>query len=152
MPRRLPAAVPGAAEPGLSAREYAQRPAGSTRVREPTRGREAHQISQFENSTPRSGWHSVPLAEGRPRDEVRILKLAAHDARAFAAALTAVEAAAARAGIRRVAVRCQTRYADAFRHLIERGFRVRWSDLRMTQDGYPERHPEQGVLFSNWEI
>lgn len=97
-------------------------------------------------------WHSVPLAEGRPRDEVRILKLAARDARAFEAALAAVEAAAARAGIRRVAVRCQTRYADAFRRLIERGFRVRWSDLRMTQDGYPERHPDQGVLFSNWEI
>jgi GNAT superfamily N-acetyltransferase len=97
-------------------------------------------------------WHSAPLAEGRPRDEVRILKLAARDERAFDAAIAAAEAAAARAGIRRVAIRCQTRYADAFRRLIGRGYRVRWTDLRMTYEGYPERVPEQGVLFSNWEI
>ena len=97
-------------------------------------------------------WHSAPLAEGRPKDEVRILKLAARDERAFDAAIVAVEAAAARAGIRRVGVRCQTRYAEAFRRLIARGYRVRWTDLRMTQDGYPEQPPAQGVLFSNWEI
>jgi len=97
-------------------------------------------------------WHSAPLAEGRPREEVRILKLAARDERAFAAALVATEAAAARAGIRRVAVRCQTRSDVAFRHLIERGYRVRWTDLRMTFEGYPEPHPSAGVLFSNWEI
>ena len=86
-------------------------------------------------------WHSVPLAEGRPRDEVRVLKLAARDARAFEAALTAAEAAAARAGIRRVSLRCQTTYDDAYRHLIGRGYRVRWTDLRMTAEGYPERRP-----------
>ena len=97
-------------------------------------------------------WHSAPLAEGRPKDEVRILKLAARDERAFDAAIVAVEAAAARAGIRRVGVRCQTRYTDAFRRLIARGYRVRWTDLRMTQDGYPEQPPAHGVLFSNWEI
>src|SRR5437016_1362813 len=97
-------------------------------------------------------WHSAPLAEGRPKDEVRILKLAARDERAFDAAIVAVEAAAARAGIRRVGVRCQTRYTEAFRRLIARGYRVRWTDLRMTQDGYPEQPPAQGVLFSNWEI
>src|SRR5437879_4067731 len=96
--------------------------------------------------------HSAPLAEGRPMDEVRILKLAARDERAFDAAIVAVEAAAARAGIRRVGVRCQTRYTGAFRRLIARGYRVRWTDLRMTQDGYPEQPPAQGVLFSNWEI
>ena len=97
-------------------------------------------------------WHSAPLAEGRPREEVRILKLAARDERAFAAALVATEAAAARAGIRRVAVRCQTRSDVAFRQLIERGYRVRWTDLRMTFEGYPEPHPATGVLFSNWKI
>lgn len=97
-------------------------------------------------------WHSAPLAEGRPRDEVRILKLAARDARAFEAAMAATEAAAARAGIRRVAVRCQTRYGDAFRRLVARGYRVRWTDLRMTYDGYPEQRADTGVLFSNWEI
>lgn len=97
-------------------------------------------------------WHSTPLAEGRPRDEVRILKLAAQDERAFEAAIAATEAAAARAGIRRVAVRCQTRYDGAFRRLVARGYRVRWTDLRMTHEGYPEGHPARGVLFSNWEI
>jgi GNAT superfamily N-acetyltransferase len=97
-------------------------------------------------------WHSAPLAEGRPRDEVRVLKLAARDAGAFEAAVAAVEAAAAHAGIRRVSFRCQTAYETAYRHLIARGYRVRWTDLRMTYEGHPERRPEQGVLFSNWEI
>ncbi|HEV2749605.1 MAG TPA: GNAT family N-acetyltransferase [Gemmatimonadales bacterium] len=97
-------------------------------------------------------WHSAPLAEGRPKDEVRVLKLAARDERAFDAAIAATHAAAARAGIRRVAVRCQTRYDDAFRRLVARGYRVRWTDLRMSYEGYPESHPARGVLFSNWEI
>ena len=97
-------------------------------------------------------WHSAPLADGRPSDEVRVLKLAARDGRAFDAALAATEAAAARAGIRRVAIRCQTRFDDAFRRLVARGYRVRWTDLRMTYEGYAEPHPERGVLFSNWEI
>lgn len=98
-------------------------------------------------------WHSAPLADSRTRDEVRVLKLAARDGAAFEAAIAAVEAAAAKTGIRRVAVRCQSRYGDAFRRLIGRGYRVRWTDLRMTYEGYPERHAAQGgVLFSNWEI
>jgi len=97
-------------------------------------------------------WHSAPLAEGRPKDEVRVLKLAARDERTFDAGVAAAEAAAARAGIRRVAIRCQTRYTQAFRRLVARGYHVRWTDLRMIHDGYPEPHPEQGVLFSNWEI
>ncbi len=97
-------------------------------------------------------WHAVPLADGRPREELRILKLAARGDRAFGLAMAASEAAAARAGIRRVAVRCQSRYTDAFRRLIARGYRVRWTDLRMTYEGYAEPRPERGVLFSNWEI
>ncbi|HET7790669.1 MAG TPA: GNAT family N-acetyltransferase [Gemmatimonadales bacterium] len=97
-------------------------------------------------------WHSVPLAEGKANDEVRVLKLAARDSRAFEGALSGVEAAAAKAGIRRVTVRCQTRYGEAFRRLVARGYRVRWTDLRMTFEGNPEPHPARGVLFSNWEI
>lgn len=97
-------------------------------------------------------WHSAPLADSRTRDEVRVLKLAARTDAAFDAAIAAVEAAAAKAGIRRIAVRCQTKYGEAFRRLIARGYRVRWTDLRMTYDRYPERHAAQGVLFSNWEI
>src|SRR5205814_10692243 len=97
-------------------------------------------------------WHSTPLAEGRPKDEVRVIKLAARDDRAFDASIATTEAAAARAGIRRVAVRCQTRFDDTFRRLVARGYRVRWTDLRMTYEGYGEPHPRRGVLFSNWEI
>lgn len=97
-------------------------------------------------------WHSAPLADSRTRDEVRVLKLAARDDAAFDAVIAAVEAAAAKAGIRRIAVRCQSRYDEAFRRLIARGYRVRWTDLRMTFEGYPERHAAQGVVFSNWEI
>src|SRR5438034_599013 len=97
-------------------------------------------------------WHAAPLAEGRPRDEVRVLELVARDVATFDAAVAATEAAAARLGIRRVAIRCQTRYDEAFRRLVARGYRVRWTDLRMTFEGYPEPHPTEGVLFSNWEI
>src|SRR5260370_21543451 len=97
-------------------------------------------------------WHSAPLAEGRPKDEVRVLKLAARDEDTFDAAIAATEAAAARAGIRRVAVRCQTRFHEAFRRLVARGYRVRWTDLRMSYQGYSHPHPADGVLFSNWEI
>src|SRR3989441_1000030 len=85
-------------------------------------------------------WHSVPLAEGRPRDEVRVLKLAAADERAFEAGIAATEAAAARLGIRRVAVRCQSRYGGALRPLIARGHRVRWADPPMTPEGDPQPH------------
>src|SRR6266566_3703192 len=74
------------------------------------------------------------------------------DDAAFDAAIVAVEAAAAKAGIRRIAVRCQSRYTEAFRRLVARGYRVRWTDLRMTYEGYPERHAAHGILFSNWEI
>ncbi len=97
-------------------------------------------------------WHAAPLAEGRPRDELRVLKLAARDAGAFEAAISATEASAAQLGIRRVAVRCQTRYEDAFRRLVARGYRVRWTDLRLHYAGHAERQPPEGVLFSNWEI
>jgi hypothetical protein len=97
-------------------------------------------------------WHSASLAAERISDELRVLKLAARDAAAFEAALAAVEASAAHAGLRRVAIRCQSRFDQALRTLIARGYQVRWTDLRMHLDGYPESAVEHGVLFSNWEI
>ena len=97
-------------------------------------------------------WHSVSLAEGRGREELRVLKLAARSVEALDRAISATEAAAARLGIRRVAFRCQTAYLAAFRRLVERGYRVRWTDLRMTYHGYAERQASHGTLFSNWEI
>jgi len=75
-------------------------------------------------------WHSAPLTESRSRDEIRVLKLVARDLRAFEAAVSGVEAAAARAGIRRVSFRCQTRFEGAFRrtHKIRASERIEGSE------------------------
>jgi GNAT superfamily N-acetyltransferase len=97
-------------------------------------------------------WHSAPLGDTRARDELRVLKLAARSEAAFDAAVAAVEAAAGQEGVGNVAYRCQTAYDWTFRRLVARGYRVRWTDLRMTCVGYPERVPAGGVVFSNWEI
>jgi GNAT superfamily N-acetyltransferase len=97
-------------------------------------------------------WHSAPLGDTRTRDEVRVLKVAARDQAAFDAAVGAVEAAAGQEGIGHVSFRCQTAYDWTFRRLVARGYRVRWTDLRMTCLGYPERAAATGVVFSNWEI
>ena len=96
--------------------------------------------------------HAAPLAEGGGRDEARVLKLGARDLGALEMVVVAAGAWASRQAIRRIAVRCQTAYGDAYRTLIAQGFRVRWSDLRMTLTGYPEARPNDGVIFSNWEI
>ena len=97
-------------------------------------------------------WHSAPLAAGRTRDEVRVLKLVAEDPAGFDAAIGGVENAALAQDVRRVAVRCQTAFGEAYLRLIERGYRAHWTDLRMTLRGYPETVPEKGVVLSNWEI
>ena len=97
-------------------------------------------------------WHSAPLSDTRARDEVRVLKLAAQDEAAFDAVITAVEASAARAAIPRVSLRCQTACEWGFRRLVARGYRVRWTDLRMTYEGYPAPAPGSGVVWSNWEM
>ena len=98
-------------------------------------------------------YHSAPLVEDRPSDELRLLKLYAEDDRAFAQLLTLLEAVGADLGFRSVAIRCQGRFVDAYRSLIDRGYRVRWTDLRMVLSGCEEPiTAEQTVLFSNWEI
>jgi GNAT superfamily N-acetyltransferase len=98
-------------------------------------------------------WHSVPLAEARGGDELRVLKLFAANPAVFLEVLRAVEACAAGLRIDRVAVRCQTAFAPAYAELIRRGYHVRWTDLRMTLAGFPETPLAEGeVLLSNWEI
>ena len=96
--------------------------------------------------------HSVPLVEGRVREELRVLKLVSRSDDDFDALVTALSDHARRSGTRRVAIRVQSRYAAAYGRLIRRGARVRWSDLRMTLDGFPERVPSSGIVLSNWEI
>jgi GNAT superfamily N-acetyltransferase len=97
-------------------------------------------------------WHSAPLAAGRPRDEVRMLKLAAEDLEAFAALVDAVQAAAESERLRRISIRCQAAFGPAYTQLIRDGFRVHWTDLRMTLTGYPEAAVPSGMVMSNWEI
>jgi GNAT superfamily N-acetyltransferase len=97
-------------------------------------------------------WHSAPLAAGRPRDEVRMLKLAAEDLDAFSTLVDSVQAAAEADRLRRVSLRCQSAFADAYAQLIRDGFRVHWTDLRMTLAGWPETPPSKGIVMSNWEI
>jgi GNAT superfamily N-acetyltransferase len=96
-------------------------------------------------------WHSSPLAEGRPKEDVRVLKLVAEDADAMEAVLLGVGEAASSGGVDRVAVRFQTAYGDAYGKLVEAGWQAHWTDLRMTLAGYPEQ-PTSGIVLSNWEI
>jgi GNAT superfamily N-acetyltransferase len=96
--------------------------------------------------------HSVPLVEGRVREELRVLKLVAREDEDFDSLVTVHADHARRSGTRRVALRLQGQYSEAYRRLIERGARVRWTDLRMSADGYVEKRPERGIVLSNWEI
>ncbi len=97
-------------------------------------------------------WHSTPLAAGRPKDELRVLKLVARDPAAFDRLLDTLPATAAGEKVGRIAIRCQSEFAAAYLRLVSRGYRVHWTDLRMTLDGFAQRSPERGVVMSNWEI
>lgn len=96
-------------------------------------------------------WHAVPLAQGRMRDELRVLKLVGVDTPAAASVVRAVEQEASALALGRLALRCQTRHPELYATLIADGFRVQWTDLRMTLAGKPEME-RRGILLSNWEI
>ncbi len=96
-------------------------------------------------------WHTAALAVGRTADELRVLKLVADDLDGAMGVVAIAESEAARAGLPRVGVRCQTRHGDFYASLIDAGFRVHWTDLRMTLAG-KEDVARQGVMLSNWEI
>jgi GNAT superfamily N-acetyltransferase len=97
-------------------------------------------------------WHSSPLAEGRPAEELRVLKLVALDLAAFEAVIEGLMGAGEGLGVSRLSVRCQTAFPGAYRSLVQHGFQVQWTDLRMTYTGYDEPIPPSGVVLSNWEI
>ncbi|MEP6690147.1 MAG: GNAT family N-acetyltransferase [Gemmatimonadaceae bacterium] len=96
--------------------------------------------------------HTVPLVEGRAREETRVLKLVLSNESDLSAMAAALADYARRAGTRRVAFRVQTEYAKAYRAMVALGGRVRWTDLRMAVAGYEETRPATGVVWSNWEI
>ncbi len=97
-------------------------------------------------------WHSTPLAAGRPKEEVRVLKLVARGVGAFDRLLGALSAAAAGERVGRIAIRCQTEFSAAYLRLVGLGYRVHWTDLRMILEDYPQRGPREGIVMSNWEI
>lgn len=98
-------------------------------------------------------FHTAPLAAGRPQDELRVLKLVAQDLDSFERLVGAAEAAALALDIRRISLRSQTSSGAAYLRLIGQGFRVHWTDLRMTLTGHEEAAPRPGaVVWSNWEI
>ena len=91
--------------------------------------------------------------QGRPPEELRLLKLFADSRKTFERLTELLEDQAIACGLHRVAMRCQTGAAHAYAALVARGYRVRWTDLRMTLAGYPEASlDDDEVLFSNWEI
>ncbi len=96
-------------------------------------------------------WHTTALAAAGPRDELRILKLVAEDLDGALAVIAMAESEAARIGLLRVSLRCQTIHGDLYSRLVADGYRVHWTDLRMTLAGR-EEVARSGVLLSNWEI
>lgn len=96
--------------------------------------------------------HSAPLVEGRAAEEMRVLKLACREDIPHLAMIQALTDLALAKGTRRVALRIQSDYTALYNSAIHFGGRVRWTDLRMTATGYPERRARNGVLLSNWEI
>jgi GNAT superfamily N-acetyltransferase len=99
-----------------------------------------------------AAYHVVPLVEGRAREELRVLKLAARESGDLAPLMHMVAAASRRAGTARAAIRLQSGYSEAWDVLVALGARVRWTDLRMTLRGYPEVMARSGIVLSNWEI
>jgi GNAT superfamily N-acetyltransferase len=96
--------------------------------------------------------HTAPLVEGRVREEMRVLKLALDREDDLPRLADVLMDYARRSGTRRVALRVQTEFLGAYQRLIDLGARVRWTDLRMTLADMPERPPQRGVIWSNWEI
>lgn len=97
--------------------------------------------------------HSAPLVEGRQREELRVLKLAACSDADAETLVTHLGEYARRAGTRRLALRVQGDASRLYATLVARGARVRWTDLRMALATHAEPgQPTAGVLLSNWEI
>ena len=96
--------------------------------------------------------HTAPLVEGRAREELRVLKLVLDDESRFVDLLRAITDFARRSGTRRVALRLQGEFINAYHRVIALGGHVRWTDLRMSLADYSERRPDRGLVLSNWEI
>ncbi len=97
-------------------------------------------------------FHSVPLVEGRAREELRVLKMVLSEESLVTEMAHHLAQAARRTGTLRAALRVQGAYSDAYSRLVQQGAKVRWSDLRMTLHGHHETRPDGALVLSNWEI
>lgn len=97
-------------------------------------------------------FHVAPLVDGRSREELRVLKLVLDDETRIETLVDGLADVARKYGTRRVAIRMQGEYLEAYRRLISLGARVRWTDLRMYVGGYEEVRAPLGIILSNWEI
>ena len=96
--------------------------------------------------------HTVPLVEGRAREELRVLKLVLRHEEQFGEMARSLCDFARRSGTRRVALRVQGEYQTTYQRLVQMGARVRWTDLRMALTHHEEQRPKRALVLSNWEI
>jgi len=96
--------------------------------------------------------HTAPLVEGRTREELRVLKFVLADEKRLEELVRGVSDFARRSGTRRISLRLQGEFIDAYKRIIALGGHVRWTDLRMSLGGYEEKCPNGGIVLSNWEI
>jgi GNAT superfamily N-acetyltransferase len=96
--------------------------------------------------------HTVPLVEGRAREELRVLKLVLAREDLFGEMARSLCDFARRSGTRRVALRVQGEYETTYQRLVKMGARVRWTDLRMALTDQGEHRAHRGLVLSNWEI
>lgn len=80
----------------------------------------------------------LAVRPGRPLEDLRLLTCA-------------LERWAREEFLRGLAIRVPTRCSRALRLLLETGFRVVYTDLRMVLNGYGERDEPETVHFSKWE-
>lgn len=97
-------------------------------------------------------WHGAPLAAARSSEELRVLKLVAEDLDAMRTLVGRVEDEARAEQLPRCGFRAESASAGAYDLLIGLGYRVQWTDLRMTLRDHPVPATGDGIIFTNWEI
>ncbi len=96
-------------------------------------------------------WQHAPLVRGQARTELRVLKLGATDPAAARLMVDGLDTQACALDAM-ISIRCQSGQTGFFGDLIAAGYRVGWTDLRLTLEGHGEPDPGEGVFLSNWEI
>jgi GNAT superfamily N-acetyltransferase len=96
-------------------------------------------------------WHAVALANSRSAEELRVLKLVARDLASARRLLDVLSNHAKRLKLPHISIRCQSAHDKLYSELVCDGWRVQWTDLRMTLRGYAEAKGV-GIVLTNWEI